>query len=114
MRPPDVQLGKTRVTAHADRNTENPPVIACGGIRIAVQKDKALRLVARHPHSRIGDRTMRLPEMTTRRWMLVIAAVALILAVITQMIAPIVWDREGRARDAQWLKEKSGEHDKPP
>ena len=57
---------------------------------------------------------MRLPEMTTRRWMLVIAAVALIVTVVVRMIAPVNWDIEGRARDDQWLKVKSGYRDEVP
>jgi hypothetical protein len=47
--------------------------------------------------------------MTTRRWMLVIAAFALILGVVMRLIAPIVWDRQGRARDDKWLKAQSGD-----
>ena len=47
--------------------------------------------------------------MTTRRWMLVVAVLALILIVVMRLIAPIVWDRQGRARDDLWLKAKSGD-----
>jgi hypothetical protein len=47
---------------------------------------------------------MRIPRMTTRRWMLVFAVLALSLAAVTQLIFPIVWDLRGRARDDHWLK----------
>jgi hypothetical protein len=54
---------------------------------------------------------MRLPRMTTRRWMVVVLVVALILVAITQLLAPILWDLEGRARDDAWVKEKTGRGD---
>jgi hypothetical protein len=54
---------------------------------------------------------MRLPRMTTRRWMVVVVIAALILVAITQLVAPILWDSEGRARDDEWLKAKSGRSD---
>jgi hypothetical protein len=50
---------------------------------------------------------MRPPRMTTRRWMIVVVLVALILGAITQLVVPIMWDSEGRARDDEWLKTKS-------
>jgi len=47
---------------------------------------------------------MRLPRMTTRRWMFVVAVLALSLAAVTQLIVPIVWDLRERARDDHWFK----------
>jgi hypothetical protein len=47
---------------------------------------------------------MRLPQMTTRRWMLVVAVLALSLVVVTRLVVPIVWDLRGRARDDHWLR----------
>ena len=47
---------------------------------------------------------MRLPQMTTRRWMLVVVVLALILVAATRLLGPIVWDLRGRARDDHWLK----------
>ena len=38
-----------------------------------------------------------------------VAALALILGGSCGLIAPIVWDRQGRARDDVWLKAKSGD-----
>jgi hypothetical protein len=55
-------------------------------------------------YDRRGEKTM-----STRRWILVIAALALILAVVMRLIAPIVWDRQGRAKDDLWLKAQSGD-----
>lgn len=47
---------------------------------------------------------MRLPQMTTRRWMLVVAVVALTLVAVTRLVVPIVWDLKARAEDDHWLK----------
>jgi hypothetical protein len=54
---------------------------------------------------------MRLPRMTTRRWMVVVVIVALIFVAVTQLVAPILWDSEGSARDDEWLKTKRGSSD---
>ena len=62
-----------------------------------------------HRASFAASKLQRTETMTMRRWMLVIAALALILGVVMRLIAPIVWDRQGRARDDTWLKEKSGD-----
>ncbi len=53
---------------------------------------------------------MRLSHMTTRRWMLVVAVLALALVAITRMVVPIVWDLRGRARDDHWLKVNNNAH----
>jgi len=41
--------------------------------------------------------------------MLVVAVLAFILFVLTRLLVPIVWDRQGRARDDHWLRVKEGE-----
>ena len=50
------------------------------------------------------DPATQLPQMTTRRWMLVVAVVALALVAVLRLFVPIVWDLQGRARDDHWLK----------
>jgi hypothetical protein len=57
---------------------------------------------------------MRLPRMTMRRWMIVVVLVALILGAITQLVVPIMWDSDGRARDHDWLKTKSSQGEPGP
>ncbi len=47
---------------------------------------------------------MRLPEMTIRRWMVVVAVLALTLVAVTRIVVPISWDLEGSAEDDHWLK----------
>ncbi len=47
---------------------------------------------------------MRLPQMTTRRWMFVVAVLALMLVLVTRLAVPIVWDLRSRARDDHWLQ----------
>jgi hypothetical protein len=49
---------------------------------------------------------MRRPRMTMRRWMVVVVFVALILGAITQLVVPIMWDSEVRAKDDDWLRTK--------
>ena len=57
---------------------------------------------------------MRLPRMTTRRWMVLIVAVALLLATLILMVSPLSWDLRERERDNLWLKEKFNEGPREP
>ncbi|WP_165247305.1 hypothetical protein [Paludisphaera soli] len=45
---------------------------------------------------------MRIPVMTTRRWMLAVALTAAALVAL-QMIAVLVWDARQRAADERWM-----------
>ena len=45
---------------------------------------------------------MRLPQMTTRRWMIVVAICAIAL-VAYRIIALILWDARKKQADDRWL-----------
>ena len=49
---------------------------------------------------------MRFPRMTTRRWMIVIALVAVVLSIIP-LIGSVIWDARHKADDAKWIRNPS-------
>jgi hypothetical protein len=57
---------------------------------------------------------MRLLRMSTRGWMILVAALALLLAAQILMVHPISWDLRERARDNGWLKEQFNEGPRDP
>jgi hypothetical protein len=50
---------------------------------------------------------MRLPRMTTRRWMIAVSVVAVLIGVITRIFAPILRDLQEREDDARWVRERA-------